>query len=165
MKNSKKSNGNGELGFEAKLFAAADKLRNNMDAALYKHVVLGLTFLKYISDAFGEIHEELNKDPASDPEDVDEYISRRAFWVPKEARWDYLAKNAKSPEIGKLIDEAMDIIEISNYSLKGVLPKDYARPALNKQRLGELIDLIGTIGLGDRDVVAREECLSRVRNS
>ncbi|MFY9872123.1 MAG: type I restriction-modification system subunit M N-terminal domain-containing protein [Candidatus Nitrosopolaris sp.] len=83
----------------------------------------------------------------SDPEDVDEYISRRAFWVPKEARWDYLAKNAKRPEIGKLIDEAMDIIEINNYSLKGVLPKDYARPGLNKQRLGELIDLIGTLEL------------------
>jgi type I restriction enzyme M protein len=151
MNNDEKSKSRRELDFEKKLFAAADKLRNNMDAALYKHVVLGLIFLKYISDAFGEVHQELKKDPTSDPEDVDEYISRRAFWVPKEARWDNLKKNAKSPKIGELIDEAMDIIEINNHSLKGVLPKDYARPELNKQRLGELIDLIGTIGLGDRE--------------
>ena len=114
MNNNKRFKSNAELGFEEKLFAAADKLRNNMDAAIYKHVVLGLIFLKYISDAFGEVHEELKKDPTSDPEDVDEYISRRAFWVPKEARWDYLAKNAKSPEIGELIDDAMDIIEKSS---------------------------------------------------
>src|SRR5213593_4059682 len=86
------------LGFEDTLWKAADKLRSNMDAAEYKHVVLGLLFLKYISDAFSEVHEELKKDSSSDPEDVDEYISRRIFWVPKEARWDYLAKNAKKPE-------------------------------------------------------------------
>src|SRR5438128_7214704 len=139
------------LGFEQKLWKAADKLRSNMDAADYKHVVLGLIFLKYISDTFTEIHEELKKDPTSDPEDVDEYVSRRVFWVPKEARWDYLAKNAKKPEIGKLIDEALDGIERDNRSLKSVLLKNYARPGLNKQRLGELIDLIGTIGLGDKE--------------
>jgi type I restriction enzyme M protein len=150
MNNTKKSNGNGELGFEEKLWAAADKLRSNMDASEYKHVVLGLIFLKYISDAFGEVYEELKKDPTSDPEDVDEYIARRIFLVPKEPRWDYLTKNAKKPEIGKLIDEAMDIIERDNHSLKGVLLKNYSIPELNKQRLGELIDLIGTIGLGDR---------------
>jgi type I restriction enzyme M protein len=144
-------NGNGaNLGFEQKLWITADKLRSNMDAAEYKHVVLGLIFLKYISDAFNEVYEELQKDPTSDPEDVDEYVAKRVFWVPKKARWDYLANNAKKPEIGKLIDEAMDIIEKENRSLKGVLQKNYARPALNKQRLGELIDLIGTIGLGDR---------------
>src|SRR2546427_10519998 len=139
------------LGFEDKLWKAADKLRSNMDAAEYKHVVLGLLFLKYISDAFSEVHEELNKDQTADPEDVDEYVSRRIFWVPKEARWDYLAKNAKKPEIGKLIDEALDVIERDNRSLKGVLLKNYARPGLNKQRLGELIDLNGTIGLGDKE--------------
>src|SRR5881296_1323292 len=144
------------LGFEAKLWLAADKLRSNMDAAEYKHVVLGLLFLKYISDAFIEVHEQLKKEPTSDPEDVDEYVSRRIFWVPKEARWDYLAKNAKKPEIGKLIDEALDGIERDNRSLKGVLLKNYARPALNKQRLGELIDLIGTIGLGDKENRAKD---------
>lgn len=147
-----KANSNGaNLGFEQKLWQAADKLRSNMDAAEYKHVVLGLIFLKYISDAFKEVYEELKKDKTADPEDVDEYLARRVFWVPKEARWDYLQKNAKKPEIGELIDHAMDDIERDNPSLKGVLPKNYARPALNKQRLGELIDLIGTIGLGDKE--------------
>jgi type I restriction enzyme M protein len=97
----------GDLGFEEKLWRAADKMRSNMDAAEYKHVVLGLIFLKYISDAFSEVHEELKKDRSSDPEDADEYISRRVFWVPKNARWEYLSKNAKKPEIGKLIDEAI----------------------------------------------------------
>src|SRR5207249_8315533 len=92
------------LGFEDKLWKAADKLRSNMDAAEYKHVVLGLLFLKYISDAFSEVYQQLKKDPTSDPEDADEYISRRVFWVPKEARWDHLEKNAKKPEIGKMID-------------------------------------------------------------
>lgn len=149
-KSRNESNG-ANLGFEQKLWLAADKLRSNMDAAEYKHVVLGLIFLKYISDAFNEIYEELKKDSTSDPEDVDEYVSRRVFWVPKEARWDYLEKNAKKPEIGKLIDEAMDLMERDNTSLRGVLQKNYARPGLNKQRLGELIDLIGTIGLGDRE--------------
>src|SRR3989454_10996876 len=145
-----RSNG-ANLGFEDKLWKTADKLRSNMDAAEYKHVVLGLLFLKYISDAFTELHAQLKNDPTSDPEDVDEYVSKRVFWVPKEARWDYLSKNAKKPEIGKLIDEALDGIEMDNRSLKNVLLKNYARPGLNKQRLGELIDLIGTIGLGDRE--------------
>jgi type I restriction enzyme M protein len=140
-----------ELGFEEKLWKAADKMRSNMDAAEYKHVVLGLIFLKYISDAFSELHDKLKKDPTADPEDRDEYVARRVFWVPKEARWDYLAKNAKKPEIGKLIDDALDVIERDNHSLRGVLLRNYARPGLNKQRLGELIDLIGTIGLGDKE--------------
>jgi len=141
------------LGFEAKLWQAADKLRNNMDAAEYKHVVLGLIFLKYISDAFQEVYNELKNDPEelSDPEDRDEYKMRNVFWVPKAARWEYLQNNAKKPEIGKLVDDAMDAIERDNPSLKGVLTKNYARPALDKQRLGELIDLIGTIGLGDSE--------------
>lgn len=150
MKEEKKNGNGANLGFEQKLWISADKLRSNMDAAEYKHVVLGLIFLKYISDAFNEVYEELQKDSTSNPEDVDEYVAKRVFWVPKKARWDYLANNAKKPEIGKLIDDAMDIIEKENRSLKGVLQKNYARPALNKQRLGELIDLIGTIGLGDR---------------
>jgi len=149
--NKQKESTGANLGFEKKLWSAADKLRSNMDAAEYKHVVLGLIFLKYISDAFTELYEQLKKDKNSDPEDVDEYLAKRVFWVPKEARWNFLEKNAKNPEIGKLIDEAMDVIERDNPSLKGVLPKDYARPALDKQRLGELIDLVGTIGLGDKE--------------
>jgi type I restriction enzyme M protein len=150
------------LGFEAKLWQAADKLRNNMDAAEYKHVVLGLIFLKYISDAFEEKYAALAADKKSgaDPEDPDEYRADNIFWVPKDARWSHLQGKAKQPTIGKLLDDAMVAIERDNASLKGVLPKDYARPALDKQRLGELIDLIGTIGLGDkanrsRDVLGR----------
>ncbi|MDP2653107.1 MAG: class I SAM-dependent DNA methyltransferase [Candidatus Omnitrophota bacterium] len=144
-------NGNGDLSFASKLWKAADKMRNNMDAAEYKHVVLGLIFLKYISDVFTEVFDELQDDKLADPEDIDEYRSRNVFWVPPEARWAYLQKNAKQPTIGKLIDDAMDAIERDNPSLKGVLSKNYARPALDKQRLGELIDLVGTIGLGDKE--------------
>jgi len=152
-KNAAAKNNGATLGFEATLWAAADKLRNNMDAAEYKHVVLGLIFLKYISDAFEERYAQLlqEKDQGADPEDSDEYLSENVFWVPKEARWSHLQGNATRPEIGKLIDDAMVAIERDNRSLKGVLPKDYARPALDKQRLGELIDLIGTIGLGDKE--------------
>jgi type I restriction enzyme M protein len=159
--------GNGaKLGFEATLWAAADKLRGHMDAAEYKHVVLGLIFLKYISDAFEERHRQLTlwtADPRSDYfvkepaaryaviEDRDEYTAENVFWVPKEARWSYLQARARQPAIGKLIDDAMVAIEQANPSLKGVLPKDYARPALDKHVLGELVDLIGTIGLGDAE--------------
>ncbi len=146
-----RSSNGANLGFEQKLWAAADKLRNNMDAAEYKHVVLGLIFLKYISDAFAELYQKLGKTKGADPEDPDEYRGENIFYVPKKARWDYLQKNAKQPNIGKLIDDAMDEIEKDNTTLKGVLPKNYARPALDKQRLGELIDLIGTIGLGDKE--------------
>ncbi|MEF3280403.1 MAG: type I restriction-modification system subunit M, partial [Elusimicrobiota bacterium] len=146
----KESNG-ANLGFERKLWQAADKLRSNMDAAEYKHVVLGLIFLKYISDAFTEVYNEVIKDKLADTEDKDEYLARRVFYVPKNARWGYLEANAKRPEIGELIDKAMEAIERDNQSLKGVLPKIYSSPSINKQRLGELIDLIGTIGLGDRE--------------
>jgi len=149
-----KSNGNGaNLGFEAKLWLAADKLRNNMDAAEYKHVVLGLIFLKYISDSFEEMHQRLlaEQDEGAEPEDADEYRAENVFWVPKEARWSHLQGKAKQPTIGKIVDDAMVAIERDNPRLKGVLPKDYARPALDKQRLGELIDLVGTIGLGDAE--------------
>lgn len=150
------SNNGANLGFEQKLWTSADKLRSNMDAAEYKHVVLGLIFLKYISDAFTEVYEKLKQEKDSDSEDVDEYVSRRIFFVPKEARWGFLQANAKKPEIGELIDEAMDTIEKDNPSLKGVLPKNYARPSLNKQILGGLIDLIGTIGLGDKENRSRD---------
>ena len=141
------------LGFEAKLWLTADKLRNNMDAAEYKHVVLGLIFLKYISDAFEERHQKLLAEvgEGADPEDPDEYRADNVFWVPTEARWQTLQDNAKQPTIGKLIDEAMVAIERDNPRLKGILPKDFGRPALDKHRLGELIDVIGTIGLGDAE--------------
>ena len=151
-KTSKTSTAN--IGFEAKLWLAADKLRNNMDAAEYKHVVLGLIFLKYISDTFEEHHSKLlageGDYEGANPEDPDEYKAENVFWVPAEARWSYLQANAKQPTIGKLVDDAMVAIERDNPRLKGVLPKDYARPALDKHRLGELIDLIGSIELGDR---------------
>jgi type I restriction enzyme M protein len=152
MPKAKTDNG-ANLGFEQKLWLTADKLRNNMDAAEYKHVVLGLIFLKYISDAFSELHKKLSDEKAegADPEEADEYRAENVFWVPKVARWEYIQKNAKKPTIGKLIDDAMDAIEKDNPSLKGVLPKNYAREGLDKQRLGGLIDLIGTIGLGDAE--------------
>ena len=150
--NKNKFNG-GNLGFEEKLWQAADKMRGHMDPAEYKHVVLGLIFLKHISDAFEERRSQLEssaKDPSSeyyvkDPEarygiveDRDEYLSENIFWVPKDARWSYLQANAKQPTIGKIIDDAMVVIEKENPKLKGVLPKDYARPTLDKLTLGEL---------------------------
>src|SRR5680860_1870095 len=116
--------------FEKKLFKAADKLRKNIDAAEYKHVVLGLIFLKYISDAFEELFEKLNAGEGeyagADPEDKDEYKAENVFFVPETARWKYLLSKAKQPAIGKPVDEAMDAIEKENASLKGVLPKVYA---------------------------------------
>ena len=148
-KAAKKESTAANIGFEAKLWLAADKLRSNMDAAEYKHVVLGLIFLKYISDSFDEHHKKLiegkGQYEGANPEDPDEYKAENVFWVPQEARWSHLQANAKQPTIGKLVDDAMVAIERDNVRLKGVLPKDYARPALDKHRLGELIDLIGTI--------------------
>jgi type I restriction enzyme M protein len=132
---------------EKTLWAAADKLRNNMDAAEYKHIVLGLIFLKYISDSFEDLYNRLKEDKLSDAEDKDEYLAENVFYVPPSARWNYLQhQRAKLPSIGKDIDDAMDAIEKDNPTLKGVLPKDYARPALDKKRLGELVDLIGNVG-------------------
>ncbi len=138
------------LGFEAKLWAAADALRNNMDAAEYKHVVLGLIFLKYISDAFEAKHAELEAQRAqgADPEDPDEYRAASIFWVPKAARWSHLKANAPQPTVGTVVDDAMAAIEHDNPSLKGVLPKDYGRPGLDKQRLGQIINLVSDIALG-----------------
>ena len=144
----KRSNG-GDLGVEAKLWQTADALRNNMDAAEYKHVVLGLIFLKYISDAFEAKHAELEaqRKDGADPEDADEYRAASIFWVPKEARWQHLKANAPQATIGKMVDDAMSAIERDNPTLKGVLPKDYARPGLDKQRLGQLINLVSDIDL------------------
>ena len=149
----KDTNNGANLGFESELWRAADALRSNMDAAEYKHVVLGLIFLKYVSDAFEEQHSKLEAERAqgADPEDPDEYRAVNIFWVPKEARWSKLKSEAKQPTIGKVIDDAMLAIERDNPSLKGVLPKDYAHPRLDKQRLGQLIDLVGNIGLGDKE--------------
>jgi type I restriction enzyme M protein len=150
------------LGFEAKLWAAADALRGSMDAAEYKHVALGLIFLKYISDAFEEQHGKLEAEKAqgADPEDPDECRALGIFWVPREARWWHLKNSAKQPTIGRLVDDAMEAVERDNRSLKGVLPKDYARPALDKQRLGQLIDLVSNIRVGDehsrsKDILGR----------
>ena len=154
-----KKKGNGaNLGFESELWRAADALRSNMDAAEYKHVVLGLIFLKYISDAFEEQRAKLEADRAqgADPEDPDEYRAVNIFWVPKEARWSKLKSEARQPTIGKVIDDAMLAIERDNPSLKGVLPKDYAHPRLDKQRLGQLIDMVGNIGLGDKENRSRD---------
>ncbi len=138
------------LGFEAKLWQMADGLRNNMDAAEYKHVVLGLIFLKYISDAFEAKHAELEtqRKKGADPEDPDEYKAASIFWVPKEARWSYLKANAPQPTIGTLVDDAMAAIERDNPSLKTVLPKDFGRVGLDKIRLGQIINLVSDIALG-----------------
>jgi len=150
------------VGYEAQLWQMADALRGSMDAAEYKHVVLGLIFLKYISDAFEEQHAKLVAEQATgaDPEDPDEYRALSIFWVPPEARWTHLKSNARQATIGQLVDDAMAGIERDNPALKGVLPKDYARPALDKTRLGQLIDMISNIKVGDeasraKDVLGR----------
>src|SRR5712691_9972271 len=154
----KKNSNAATVGYEAELWQMADALRGSMDAAEYKHVVLGLIFLKYISDAFEEQHAKLEAERAqgADPEDPDEYRALNIFWVPPEARWSHLKAQAKQSTIGQLVDDAMAGIERDNPSLKGVLPKDYARPALDKQRLGQLIDLISNIKVGDQDSRSRD---------
>jgi type I restriction enzyme M protein len=152
-----RANGNGgNLGFEAELFKTADKLRGNMEPSDYKHVALGLIFLKHISDSFEAKRAALLADYPDGAEDRDEYAADNIFWVPPTARWSHLQANAKQPTIGKLIDEAMIAIEKDNDSLKGVLPKEYARPALNAVMLGELIDLISGIALGAQKGEARD---------
>jgi type I restriction enzyme M protein len=141
--------GNGQS-LEARLWSMADALRNNMDAAEYKHVVLGLIFLKYISDAFEAKHAELMAQEAegADPEDPDEYRAINIFWVPKEARWSFLKASAPQPAIGTIVDDAMEAIERDNPSLKGVLPKDFARPGLDKSTLGRLVNLVSGVQFG-----------------
>ena len=145
-------------GHEAELWRMADTLRGSMDAAEYKHVVLGLIFLKYISDAFEEIHARLQDEQAqgADPEDPDEYRAENIFWVPPEARWTHLKAHARQPTIGQLVDDAMTGIERDNPALKDVLPKNYARPALDKQRLGQLIDMISNIKVGDEEARSKD---------
>lgn len=148
------------VGFEQKLWDAADKLRTNMDAAEYKHVVLGLIFLKYVSDSFTEKYEQLKAKGYGDEEDRDEYLAENIFWVPQEARWEVLKAHATNPDIGDVIDKAMDVIEKENDSLKGVLTKNYARPELDKIRLGELVTLFSNIEVGstaaqEKDVLGR----------
>ncbi|MCY4381878.1 MAG: class I SAM-dependent DNA methyltransferase [Nitrospinae bacterium] len=151
--------GNGAVtGYERELWQMADTLRGSMDAAEYKHVVLGLIFLKYISDAFEERRAQLEAERAkgADPEDPDEYRAENIFWVPREARWAILKAQAPQPAIGQIVDGAMSAIERENPAVKDVLPKDYARPALDKERLGQLINLISNIRVGDADARSRD---------
>jgi len=172
----KNSNGTANLGFEQKLWLTADKLRGTMDSAEYKHTVLGLIFLKYISDSFESRKSWLVRETADSKsqyyvakeaqrskvlEDRDEYTSENVFWVPVKARWESIQNQAKQPTIGKTIDDAMDLIEKENPSLRGILPKNYSRPDLDKTRLGEIIDLIGTIAVGGSKSEA-QDVLGRV---
>ena len=156
-----------EIGFEKQIWEAADVLRGNMDAAEYKHVILGLIFLKYISDKFEGKYNELIKEGDGDEEDRDEYVAEGIFYVPTEARWNKLANNAHKEEIGTIIDNAMRDIEKENKSLKGILPKNFARPELNKQALGDVVDLFTNIQMSDhgdkKDILGRtyEYCLSK----
>ena len=148
------------VGFEEQLWQAADKLRSNMDAAEYKHVVLGLIFLKYVSDSFTEKYNALKAEGYGDEEDRDEYLADNIFWVPKEARWETIKAHATNPDIGKVIDAAMESIEKENDSLKGVLTKNYSRQELDKTRLGELVTLftnidVGTTAAQEKDVLGR----------
>lgn len=152
--------GTTNVGFEEKLWIAADKLRSNMDASEYKHVVLGLIFLKYVSDSFEEKYNELKADGYGDEEDRDEYTAENIFWVPKEARWSEIKNHSKSTDIGQIIDKAMEAIEKENNALKGVLTKNYARRELDQTRLGELVDLFTNIEVGssaaqEKDVLGR----------
>lgn len=175
-KNSKSNGNDSGLNFEAQLWAAADKMRGHMDASEYKHVCLGLIFLKYISDAFEEKREQLLfgfSDPKSDSfikdeaqragaaDERDEYIASNVFWLPPQARWHTINAKAKSPEIGKVIDDAMGAIERENPTLKGVLPRDYARPSLDKVRLGGLVDIISNIGF-NQSAAKSKDVLGRV---
>ena len=139
------------IGFEEELWASADKLRNNMDAAEYKHVVLGLIFLKYVSDTFMEKYKELLEEDEEFAEDMDAYLAEGVFWVPEIARWDYIAKHSKQVEIGQIVDSALDAIEKENDSLRGVLPRNYSRPELDKRILGEIIDLFTNINVGGKE--------------
>ena len=162
-RNTKPGGDGATTGYEADLWRMADALRGSMDAAEYKHVVLGLIFLKYISDAFEEKHAilESEKEQGADPEDPDEYRAENIFWVPPEARWAQLKAQARQSTIGQLVDEAMAGIERDNPVLKGVLPRDYARPTLDKQRLGQIIDLISNIMVGD-EAARSTDVLGRV---
>ena len=156
--NTQSNTNSATTGYEAELWRMADALRGSMDAAEYKHVVLGLIFLKYISDAFEEVYAELEaaRDQGADPEDPDEYRAQNIFWSPLEARWPQLKAQARQSTIGQAVDNAMIGIERDNPVLKDVLPKDYARPSLDKQRLGQIIDLISNIQVGDEEARSKD---------
>lgn len=155
------------IGFEDKIWQAADVLRGNLNAAEYEGVVLGLIFLKYISDRFEAKFQELQDDEYADPEDIDEYTAENIFFVPQGARWSVISAAAHTPEIGNVIDEALKLIEQNNDRLKGILPKNFARPELDKRRLGEVVDLFTNIQMHDageeRDLLGRtyEYCLQK----
>lgn len=163
----KKRDNTAEIGFEQQIWSAADKLRGNLDASEYKNVVLGLIFLKYISDKFDQRHQELVDEGEGFEEDRDEYAYENIFWVPKEARWDAIASAAHTPEVGKVIDNAMRLIEAENDRLKGILPKNFARQELDKRRLGEVVDLFTNVQMAEkgdtRDILGRtyEYCLAK----
>lgn len=161
----KKGNDKNQESFEQSLFKSADKLRKNMDAAEYKHIVLGLIFLKYISDSFEALHTKLVEGKGeyaeADPEDIDEYRAENVFYVPPDSRWSHLLSRAKKPSIGQDVDAAMEAIEKNNPTLKGILPKVFAKPNLDKQSLGGLIDLIGNIALGT-EAAKSKDILGRV---
>ncbi len=152
-----------DLDFAADLFKAADKMRGGIEPGEYKHVALGLIFLKYISEAFKVMHDQLSQDEYADPEEPEEYLAENVFWVPEKARWSHIQAQARSESIGKIIDDAMEAIEAvpTNESLKGVLPKIYARPTLDKTMLGELVDLFSNIKLHD-DADRARDLLGRV---
>ena len=160
-KKAEKTGSTANIGFEAKLWESACKLRIDMDAAEYKHVVLGLIFLKYISDSFEEQRKKLEAEKGADPEDKDEYLAGNVFWVPKAARWPHIQAQARQATIGKVIDDAMLAIEKDNSRLKGILPKEFGSSDLDKGKLGELVDLVGSIGLGD-DESRSKDVLGRV---
>lgn len=152
-----------DLDFAADLFKAADKMRGSLEPSEYKHVALGLIFLKYISEAFQSMYDKLSEDEYGDAEEPEEYLAENVFWVPQDARWNFIKDNARSPNIGKIIDDAMEAIEAvpTNESLKGVLPKNYARPTLDKTMLGELVDLFSNVKMHD-DADRARDLLGRV---
>lgn len=167
MANAKKTDNTAELGFEERIWKAADKLRGNLDASEYKSVVLGLIFLKYISDKFEQRYQELVAEGEGFEEDRDEYAFDNVFFVPAGARWNVITAAAHTPEVGKVIDEAMREIESENDSLKGILPKNFARQELDKRRLGDVVDLFTNVKMAEkgdtRDILGRtyEYCLSK----
>mgnify|MGYP002566430792 FL=1 len=163
----KKADNTAEIGFEQQIWSAADKLRGNIDASEYKNVVLGLIFLKYISDKFDQRHQELVEEGEGFEEDRDEYLAENIFFVPESARWATIAAAAHTPEVGKVIDEAMRQIEAENDKLKNILPKNFARQELDKRRLGEVVDLFTNVQMAEkgdtRDILGRtyEYCLAK----
>ena len=146
----KKNDNTAEIGFEEQIWKAADKLRGNIDASEYKNVVLGLIFPKYLSDKFDQKHQELVDEGEGFEEDRDEYMAENIFFVPENARWNVIAAAAHTPEVGKVIDEAMRSIESENDKLKNILPKNFARQELDKRRLGEVVDLFTNVKMADK---------------